>query len=388
MGRSGSAAATVAPAGRRCQLALVNRRAEHVAGFLRFDDGGQLLALSRSGELFDSADAGRTWQRRAQNEQLPGFDPGDVRWGATGSNDRDLPAAQIVSGGGDVVWIAQDSQLFRSVDRGQRFDRIVPALPEQWVPRRIVRVNGAHLLLDVWRRCRYPGEAYGGLFAPACPAALATSDDNGTTWRLLPARWWDWSRLHFFTALEGVRADLREVWRTRDGGVTWQRIFVNAGVSDPAEFGMHGQPNHAPGYDPLSLVHTGHRRLWALFENALYRSDDGGERWARVELPTRAPGSIPAAETTTFAALHFADENHGWIVGGGGQLMSTRDGGNGWRHEDSGTTQRLTAVAGTPGGGPAWLGGVHNMIFIRPDAAPSSAGAASLQARVPVQERQ
>ncbi|MCC2632248.1 MAG: glycosyl hydrolase, repeat protein [Ramlibacter sp.] len=53
------------------------------------------------------------------------------------------------------------------------------------------------------------------------------------------------------------------------------------------------------------------------------RSDDGGERWTQVGVPT----------SVTLTAVGFADARSGWACGHGGVLLHTADGGRSWRKQ-------------------------------------------------------
>jgi photosystem II stability/assembly factor-like uncharacterized protein len=46
----------------------------------------------------------------------------------------------------------------------------------------------------------------------------------------------------------------------------------------------------------------------------------------------------------TFRAMFFADQNNGWIIGQLGKVVSTTDGGNSWKFQNSGTTEDLFSV--------------------------------------------
>lgn len=52
-------------------------------------------------------------------------------------------------------------------------------------------------------------------------------------------------------------------------------------------------------------------------------SDDYGQQWQQVEVPTRA----------TLTAVHFADNLNGWAVGHDNIILMTSDGGQNWQHQ-------------------------------------------------------
>jgi len=69
------------------------------------------------------------------------------------------------------------------------------------------------------------------------------------------------------------------------------------------------------------------------------RSEDGGERWARIEVPT----------DRALTRIAFASPERGWIVGQDGVILATADGGRTWKPQQSGTPSHLFAVAALDG---------------------------------------
>jgi photosystem II stability/assembly factor-like uncharacterized protein len=161
--------------------ALGNRWRERMAAFLTFNDIGSTLALSYTGELMDSADGGRTWTRRAEADQLPGYSGGGLRWSSRSSISGEESNVQMRAGADGTVWVVHGGRLYRSDDRGRRFEAVATPLPGELEPRRIVWVSGQKLMLDVWRSCRVEGAAYPGFtsstrkkaFGPTCSRLLA-----------------------------------------------------------------------------------------------------------------------------------------------------------------------------------------------------------------------
>jgi photosystem II stability/assembly factor-like uncharacterized protein len=107
------------------------------------------------------------------------------------------------------------------------------------------------------------------------------------------------------------------VLRTEDGGQRWER--VNAGVSTP----LYG----------LAVVG---RRAWAVgARGAIIASRDGGASWKPQESGYRKH----------LYAVSFSDEKRGWAVGVEGAILATVDGGEHWSPQASGVSKHLQAVA-------------------------------------------
>ena len=66
----------------------------------------------------------------------------------------------------------------------------------------------------------------------------------------------------------------------------------------------------------------------------IYRSDDGGDRWTRVESGTKR----------ALAAVSFPDGERGWAVGQGGTILHSADGGRTWAAQVSGVEGYLLDV--------------------------------------------
>jgi photosystem II stability/assembly factor-like uncharacterized protein len=88
---------------------------------------------------------------------------------------------------------------------------------------------------------------------------------------------------------------------------------------------------------------------------ACLRTTDGGNTWAAFEPPSgwSQPNGV-----------FFATPDSGWMVGGGGRIYITTDGGDNWSQQTSGTSQDLARVhfldsergyVGGKGAGDSWL---------------------------------
>jgi photosystem II stability/assembly factor-like uncharacterized protein len=151
----------------------------------------------------------------------------------------------------------------------------------------------------------------------------------------------------------------RSVFRTMNGGETWENMWTPGVNSNPTDVEWVTEN--------LLFITAGN--------GDLFRSLDGGNTWANVNPPTTAwlynvhfinettgfvtgesgtilkttdGGStwvlIPAVANTRLYGVHFTDENTGTIVGWNGTILRTTDGGDSWSVIPSGITASLQDV--------------------------------------------
>jgi photosystem II stability/assembly factor-like uncharacterized protein len=145
------------------------------------------------------------------------------------------------------------------------------------------------------------------------------STDGGTTWKeqqnaLLGQAGIDdalnlptWFGVRFANALEGTVVGLEgKIAKTTDGGQTWTYTAEELAVTST-------EPFYA-----LRLTGSGG---WIVGASArVLQLQEGG--WKPMPL------GIPAI--AWLRAIHFFDDNNGWIVGGYGTIVRTTDGGKSW----------------------------------------------------------
>jgi len=146
----------------------------------------------------------------------------------------------------------------------------------------------------------------------------------------------------------------KKVFRTMDGGETWENMWTPTIASNPND---------------VEWV-TENLLFIAAGNGDLYRSLDGGNTWANMNPPTSLwlynvhfinettgfvtgesgtvlkttdSGAtwtlIPTPATSRLYGVHFTDENNGFIVGWNGTILRTTNGGDSW----SAVTTSLTA---------------------------------------------
>jgi len=115
----------------------------------------------------------------------------------------------------------------------------------------------------------------------------------------------------FIDKLHGWVLGPFQIWRTADGGLTWQTY------SPPTYYGL------ASSFflDPYEgWIGCGY--------GIVYHIENGGERWEEV-MP--GPEKNKASEEIEFTDIFFISKNVGWVMGVRGELFRTLDGGKNWR---------------------------------------------------------
>ncbi|HEX2165163.1 MAG TPA: exo-alpha-sialidase [Thermoanaerobaculia bacterium] len=204
-----------------------------------------------------------------------------------------------------------------------------------------------------------PGAEPGRLWAGVAPAALFTSRDDGETWELVRPLWevpsrpkWEGGAgglcLHSICPWPGepgklaVGISAAGVWRTEDGGESWQ-------------WGVEGLvpryvPEEARGTTTSFCVHKLRRaplrpeRVWMQFHGGVYRSDDAGATWRSIAEGLPSDFGFPLAADPR-------DPDRAWVIPlvadvdrvtpeGRVRVYETRDGGASWQPRGEGLPQR------------------------------------------------
>ena len=151
---------------------------------------------------------------------------------------------------------------------------------------------------------------------------LLQTEDGGETWKpILQATQQNLPRvstMYFLNADEGwLGASIGQILHTTDGGKTWtiQKTGTTmANITDihfiNSQVGWAVTPQRRDGGFILHTV-------------------DGGNYW-KIQAKTNQPG----------VAVHFADENNGWVVLGNGNSLLTADGGETWKLQTTSQSTR------------------------------------------------
>ena len=255
-----------------------------------------------------------------------------------------------------VVYAGTDEGVFRSVDRGRKFEHLESPMDTR----------------QVWNLAVDPTDP-DVLFAGTSPSALFRSRDGGRQWEQLDVDMAEQCpnvRVPRVTALEVDPTDHNVVWagvevdgvrRSLDGGDTWSRI--NGGLTDPDIHGMvvsAGDPTtvftSTPGEvfvstdtgeswqglgvsssfslrycrdimvkqdDPSTVFVAAGDSPFGVTGN-IQRSTDRGQTWEMIALPME-----PNTPMWAFAS-HPADPDLILTTSHYGQIFATADGGDWW----------------------------------------------------------
>lgn len=105
------------------------------------------------------------------------------------------------------------------------------------------------------------------------------------------------------------------LWRTTDGGENW----VHGGINGKSLFVI----DKNTGW----LV----KETFNMYSDAIFKTTDGGFTW----LPKSTQSGL---------YIYFNDSNSGWVVGKNGSIIKSTDGGESWITKSSGTTNDLNSI--------------------------------------------
>lgn len=151
---------------------------------------------------------------------------------------------------------------------------------------------------------------------------IARTTDGGATWRVQASDLQAEIRsIKFVDKYHGVAAGRNGlVLFTSDGGTTWVRKSLPAA--------------HAGAYlMAADLVAGGTTATVSGFDSVVLRTSDGGDSWVAQRVPAGR----------TYYSVRFTSALRGWLVGSGGSILWTFDGGETWLPFDSSPN----AVSGT-----------------------------------------
>ncbi len=194
----------------------------------------------------------------------------------------------------------------------------------------------------------------------------AYTDDGGETWHPdgieRPTSEGLMQRVAFGDSLHGWAVGNKGIWRTEDGGVTWQRLDLPAQSPPLPDVALTGPYLDVAGIDADSAVVVARNGV-------ILRTEDSGVTWYH-QASGRQREDLGFHDAPLLSAVCAVDGARLWAVGGRGAILSTY---NGFVGADS--TPPVTVVPDADG---SWVGRAAVDLV----AADDGAGVASTQARV------
>ncbi len=166
---------------------------------------------------------------------------------------------------------------------------------------------------------------------------FAQTSDGGKTWsKQFIYTEEDINEIYFRNDNNGYVVAGKKMFATDDAGRSWREIKIYEpknfrGVTP--EFLSVRFADKKLGFIVGSLI----KRVGdddEVVDSLVMRTDDGGETWARVNVPSKAE----------LFHLDFVNGSRGWIVGDQGLILTTFDGGLNWQKQTSGTNKTLYNV--------------------------------------------
>ncbi len=277
------------------------------------------------GGVWRTEDAGTTWKNISD-----GFFGGSIGSIAIADSDPNV----MYVGGGEVTVrgnVSHGDGIWKSTDGGQTWSHAGLA-DSRHIPRVRIHPTDANLVYAA---------ALGHLFGPNQERGVYRSRDGGTTWerilfandeagavdlimdpnnpRVLYASTWKIKRTPYSLESGGEGSGL---WKSTDGGDHWTNITRHPGL-----------PTGTVGIIGVTVSPLDSNRLWALVEAAdggLFRSDDAGKTWSNINAD-RNLRQRAWYYTRVFAGPKNIDEVYVANV----QFWRSRDGGKSFSNIDT-----------------------------------------------------
>ena len=336
-----------------------------IAAVAAVNDGGRLtvFAASASGGVWKSVNGGTTFK--------PVFDSAGVQ--SMGAVSIDPKNPKVVWAGTGESWVRNSVSIgdgvYKSIDGGENWNNVGLKDSE----------HIAKILIDPQNSDTVFACATGHLWDDNAERGVYRTSDGGKTWRkvlagangstgcamlamspqepkTLYAALWDFRRQAWTFRSGGPGSGL---FKSTDGGDHWTELTAA---------NSQGLPGKPYGRIALAVAPSQPRVVYAMIESAksaLFRSDDGGEHWTRLDasqfmvwrpfyfanlivdpkdekkvFKVDGPLLLSVDGGRTFSSVGNAahgDFHDVWIDPGNPNLMFTGDDGGLWRSQDGGT---------------------------------------------------
>lgn len=166
---------------------------------------------------------------------------------------------------------------------------------------------------------------------------MAVTNDGGRNWSKVPLNLTeDINEIYFRNESDGYLVAGRKMLITKDGGRSW----IETRIYGSSEFrGMTPEFLSIRFADKKRGIAVGSllrkvKNEDVVVDSLVMRTDDGGETWQRIQMPTK----------TELFHLDYNGSSHAWIVGDNGVILASTDSGKTWVKQGSGTTNALFNV--------------------------------------------
>lgn len=191
-------------------------------------------------------------------------------------------------------------------------------------------------------------DSYGStVFAVGRVGTVLYSTNKGLTWSTGTSNTsYDLSDVSAISETKAVAIGAHStIVRTTDGGKNWSVVSPTLNSATEVSYGLRG----------LTMAST--TVGFAVGENGLtLKTTDGGASWSEITNPTGTSYShLNDVASTSTSKL--------WVVGEGGHIYVSSNGGSTWTSQSSGTSQHLVTIVFTDSS-HGWVSG-ENRLFLR-----------------------
>lgn len=237
-------------------------------------------------------------------------------------------------------WLERGSGIYRTEDGGIKWTRVVTPLDYPkgmiggmyflnngqtgWIAGGVYKSVSLSTLLEekpasyLVRENTEEG-GYGLLYQ-----SIFRTNDGGRTWQkqLLPDKVGEIFSLRFVDDMHGVALGDNWIFFTKDGGKQWKSAVFKQGCVDPAFIKF-------PDSQPVAVAFAENGLAWVSYDNGrLLKSNDIGETWCDLLTPEEV--WKPGEQGAFFRDLYFFDSLKGWGLKDNGTLFRTKNGGLSW----------------------------------------------------------
>lgn len=295
------------------------------------------LVVGYRGKILETTDAGRTWTiiptptdralynvrfADAQNGWICGeagmilnTKDGGKTWTEQKSNTEEYLFAIYTLSPTHVFAVGDKSLLLETTDGGANWKVRKVAQSKEGITEDIALAVQDPIFYDI----EFADEQHGWIVGEF--GTIHGTTDGGQTWTAQQASLLGegivdildlptFFGVHFVNTQEGIAAGLEgKIARTSNGGETWQFETVDEKVTV-----------QDPLYSPFAFPDG---KAWVVGAGGEVLTRDAGDAaWKRAKLGMRL--------FTWLRGVDFFDHSNGWIVGGFGTILKTKDGGKTW----------------------------------------------------------